>query len=64
MSCVSLLYFYVRKQKTSMGEIHRHAKHTSTTRLHDSGTYSAHFTHTYISWIMQNIVSDMINEKD
>ena len=49
MSCVSLLYFCARKQKTSMGEIPQHAKHTPTTPLHDSGTHSAHFTlHIYI----------------
>ena len=35
-----------------MGEIPRHAKHTPTTPLHDSGTH----------WIMQNIVSDMIKK--
>jgi len=46
-----------------MGEIPRHAKHTSTTPLHDLGTYSAHFKHTHISWFMQNIFSDMINEQ-
>ena len=46
MSCVSLLYFYTRKQKTSMGEIPQHAKHTSTTPLHDSGTHSAHLPYT------------------
>ena len=44
MSCVSLLYFCARKQKTSMGEIPQHAKHTPITPLHDSGTHSAHFT--------------------
>jgi len=48
MFCVSLLYFCARKQKTSMGEIPRHGKHTSTTPLHDSGTHSTHFTHTYL----------------
>ena len=45
-----------------MGEIPRHAKHTSTTPLHNSGTHSAHFT-LHISWIMQNIVSNMIKIK-
>jgi len=63
MPCVSPLYFYTREQETSMGEIPRHAKRTSTPPLHDSGTYSAHFiyTHTHIFWFVQNIVSNMIN---
>ena len=61
MSCVSLLYFCARKQKTSMGEIPQHAKHTPTTPLHDSGTHSAHFTsYIHLFWIMQITVSDMI----
>ena len=47
-----------------MGEIPRHAKHTSITPLHNLGTYSAHFTlHIHIFWIMQNIVSNMIKIK-
>ena len=42
-----------------MGEISQHVERTSTTPLHDSGTYSACFIyiHTNTSWFVQNIVS-------
>jgi hypothetical protein len=47
MPRVSPLYFYARKQETSMGESPRHGKSTSIAPLHDSGTYSARFIYIY-----------------
>jgi len=61
MSCVSLLYFLCKKAENKYGGDPSTCQHTSTTPLHDSGTYSAHVIHAHISWFMQNIVSDMIN---
>ena len=63
MSCMFQLYFLCKKAENKYGGDPSNAKHTSTTPLHDSRTYSAHFKHTHISWFMQNIFSDMINEQ-